>query len=97
MENPDEPNLDRVEVEKDAARAELGVDKERVENELSNEKKKRRTKPLVVGLIILLVAILGEAATLAVYKLYFEKSPADTTVTSKETKKRNLSHYGLAM
>lgn len=44
-----------------------------LENKLAKEKTKRRSKPAIVALLLLLVAILGGTAALAVYKLYFEK------------------------
>lgn len=58
---------------------------------LKAEKTKRRSKPGVVAALLLLIALLGGAATLAVYKLYFEKptvdTPAPATNNSVEPKK----------
>lgn len=66
---------------------------------LAAEKTKRRSKPLMVLVIALIVALLGGGATLAVYKAYFEKptaqpatvvpsavqtSPTPTKLTAKE-------------
>lgn len=57
-----------------------------LENKLAKEKTKRRSKPAIVALLLLLVAILGGTAALAVYKLYFEK-PAQQQATVVEQPK----------
>ncbi len=49
---------------------------------LAREKTKRRSKPLLVFLLALLMAVLGGAATLAVYKAYFEKPSSSNTTTT---------------
>ncbi len=51
---------------------------------LSNEKTKRKSRPILVILLTLLIAILGGIATLAVYSYFFEK-PTEQPATQVET------------
>ncbi|MBP6037948.1 MAG: hypothetical protein KA604_01260 [Candidatus Saccharimonas sp.] len=55
-------------------------------NALVKEKTKRRSKPLLVFLLALVMAVLGGIATLMVYKLYFEKplEPLESPVSQSD-------------
>lgn len=62
----------------------------RTKQALVKEKTKRRSKPLLVFLLGLLVAALGAVAGIAVYKAYFEK-PAPAPVTNTSTTPQQVS------
>lgn len=55
-------------------------------NKLNKERTKRRSRPLMVALITLLIAILGGVATLAVYKSYIEKPAVQPAVQQSTAK-----------
>lgn len=52
-------------------------DHQRTVSALNKEKRKRQSKPILVIVLALLIAVLGGIATLAVYKYYFEKSDTE--------------------
>ncbi len=51
---------------------------------LAKEKTKRRSRPMLIVLLALLIAILGGIAALAVYKAYFEKQPQPATTPTQQ-------------
>ncbi len=55
------------------------------ENALTQEKRRRRSKPLLVFLLTLFMAALAALAALLVYKAYFEKQPVTSNTTPQIT------------
>lgn len=56
---------------------------------LAREKTKRRSRPGLVILICLLMALLGAAAGIVLYQTYFEKAPAASTTTTASSTTAN--------